>query len=550
MKLACLIALLLVTVPISTAATFFTPPYSTITVKNTLTGKIYQGQLIAYASVTGITETDGGLNPYLQGTLTATDTETNQAFTISDMVSDPLQPNNGQSITETVANTFEVLLPNGNWYSGNGKALAIRLNGFENGNPLTSTNTYNPYFDLFTGPIGSQVNPQGRLYLPTKLITPETTTLPTPLGATIFNDYKNADQDGDILAFESSYPGYLNAVLPMPINGICTPITFYTQPMAIYTTGECAYYSRGIYYVNLANAFTNEMQFPLRAGTAAITNGITEGNPSVFGTTIAYHSNKQNPGANGFDIILYDTLTNTEVIIPDGQYLQQMKPSLNNGYVAYLEWYTLPILSGNVNLYYPNGQRTMIAQNGVSVRVGFDTTAQKGLVVWEDTQQQLRYVLFDSNGRISMPYTVPLPPGYSYQNSNNIAINQLKIIYTPINFGQEIWEYNTQNGQQRLIYAHNSFMTHAQNTLRYGNNKLSILAATYTTGPYKPIYLELQPTCTGPCSIYDPGSLTRNLQNVAWTLDPVSITVPKNNPSNYAGILGNTMPWVMDTSAI
>ncbi len=552
-------------------AFIFNPPYTQISIRDSITQRIYPAELVAYAQIgSTFTETDGGFDLYTEGTLSATDTQTGLPFTVSDLTGDPTNTAQTTSVTEFVANSFDVLTPSG-WQSGTGYAIGVKINRppQENGlsNPTNGVTTYTNYFDLFNGPLGGVRNGLGRFYGPSRIIMMPTPIV-TPANAILNLPYVRADQDGDLFAFTTAWPGIVNGFYPIPTNGFC-PLLLSGYPsmlIASPSTNECASVGQYVYYQSLNNAAANEASIvPLPTDINGYNyvqmTGIYEDGPSVSGTTIALHTNRQTPSTRWLDVLVYDTSTNTQFYIPEqpiNNNLNQIWPQNSNGFISFLEAQPIPftLQSGNLFLYtVSSGTRTRIAQNAASSRVYYSPQTN-GILAWEDlTTLTIKYVLFNGAGQLRGTITsLPLPPGTTYLMQNNYAVVGQKIIYTVLGAtGMEIWEYDIRTGSNTLLFTPPLFAAYLQHTLKASATHVSVVAASYTTGPFRPLLINIDAAAcpNRPCEVYDLGDATRTVPFGAYALTNAKmVTVPKSNPSPYSGVISTDKAWLTTINTI
>ena len=542
----------------ASAAVFFNQPYPWINIRDPTSGKTYLVQIISYAR-TGNTavETDNGIDPYQQGSLSATDQDNGGYFSLNELNGEPLQTTATNFITEFTSN-FDVQTPNG-WISGTGYSIAVLMypnaQGLENGlgNPLFGQSTYQSYNSL-SGQAGT-----ARLYGPSALAYPQTqyATIPGPNGGPTFYTFapdQDMQQDSNIVVFSSDYPTTSPTLFVHPIGQPCPAI----MPALLQQIGNyCVYSNRYISYIDLSFPLSSESTVTPRAATTGYgVSGVFEARPDISGTRIARETNLANPGTTNFDIMIYDVAQSTDIaLVPElsaQQPLVQTSAAISGPYVAFIETPTyqpfiagfLPVLSGNLHLYNLNtNTRTVIpiASNAQSPKIAYNTNTQQGVLAW-NTQGQIQYVIFTQNSgalpSFSTTAQMLLPAQATSLDTSKLTIKSGSIYYV-INtqagaLSQQIWRFDVNSGSNTPVLTRPN--TGYAGTVLFVNNdesKISVRAVDTTTINQRTMIYNIGSCQNPPCSQYDLGSLTRTVGSNVYSMIDAVVTLPKENPSIY-----------------
>lgn len=563
-----MIVLTLLLVTCVSAQTIFSPPYPVITIRDQTTHIQYNAQLVGFATPLCVpSESDGGINPFEQGTNIMNIAPGAPPIVISDW---NINTPTNADIFEFVSSNYEVLLPSGWTPVPSGITIAVVLSGTtpglasENGlGSPTFANAINPtgYGTPYSNRHGVTVS-RDRLYAAPKSATDNTFLSQVVFGTNIlYSILEGKDLKDTALALTTTDPLVGAAITIQPSGpGGCPPLSYPAYTFLDWQTSTCYYFNQYVGYVDYsAITTTNEAQLPISPATPAIqlysgALGVFENNPSISrdpaalagAYLVARETNVNNIGTALFDINVFNTNPAFNIdtfIIPElsGANLNQIYPDFSYPFIAFLE-----IPSGTYP-GFPNGQigiggtgslhlQDIVANVRTTIpianafgfpRLIYNPSTSNGIVAYMDASTfQLSFVTFSSTSfpsSITAPVTIPVPPNFGMSaDTIAVTINPAGSFYVyyagydQTTFSIKIYRYDVAANTNTLIYADtgvNGWYQGNKNDLSVSHNNRLVSVGAYPSGGgvIKRLLLNINSYCSSlPCYVYESSFFWRN----------------------------------------
>ncbi len=465
-------SLVLFLVSFVSAQTVFNSPYTSITIRDSVTQKPYTVLLLAYDFFIGnALDSDRGFNPFESGAIVYTSVATGVDVTFSDF--NIVSLNNDAIVEFASGNSIDILTPTG-WVSGAGYVFAFIASasspalGSENGLGslayASSIGFATNYFN-YQSLTQQQATPD-RLYGAQRILSSSYSLTPytTPAGGMIYPASGSPDSFENIFTLETTYPIYSASALTLAPNaqGFCPASPGPSYSINVYgptaTVPECYYLNQYIGYHDLNTlTSTTEGSLAILAGSPASSSaqggsfsGIFEAHPSVSKNPsaslgnylIARESNYANlPMTSSFDIFVYNTLMGVDVgVVPElstGSQ-NQIRPVFAFPWVAFLEvpdgvYMTYQAMQGNLGLWNINTNSRTTVPLATSIpgsslvdypALAYDSTSSSGILAFvSGGGGSLDYYLLDQNGVTStIPSSIPIPFSIAGFYPNSVAV--------------------------------------------------------------------------------------------------------------------------------